>query len=112
VFTFPVPTVAAVSGHAIAGGAVLAFACDLRVMAGGPFRLQLNEVAIGLPLPTWALVLAQAAVPARWHTEALLHARAYTPQDALARGILDVTAPAIASLDDVRRALSLTARSA
>jgi len=102
VFTFPVPTVAAVSGHAIAGGAMLAFACDLRVMADGPFRLQLNEVAIGLALPTWALVLAQAAVPAGWHTEALLHARAYTPEGALARGIVDAVAPADRLLDDVR----------
>src|SRR5438093_1648177 len=92
VFTFPIPTVAAVSGHAIAGGAMLSFACDLRVMAEGPFRLHLNEVAIGLVLPTWAIVLARAAVPTRWHTEAILHARAYTPDEALARGIVDAVA--------------------
>jgi enoyl-CoA hydratase len=89
VFTFPIPTVAAVSGHAIAGGAMLAFACDLRVVAEGPFRIHLNEVAIGLPLPTWAITLAQSAVPQRWHTEAILHARAYSPDEALERGIVD-----------------------
>ena len=83
IFTFPIPTVAAVSGHAVAGGAMLTLACDLRWMAEGPFRLHLNEVAIGLPLPTWALVLAQAAIPPRFQTEALLHARAYSPDDAL-----------------------------
>src|SRR5947208_645336 len=88
VFTFPIPTVAAVTGHAIAGGAMLAFACDLRFMAEGPFRLQLNEVAIGLALPTWAIVLAQAAVPPRRHTEAILHARAYSPEEALERHIV------------------------
>ena len=92
IFTFPIPTVAAVSGHAIAGGAMLSFACDLRVMAEGPFRLHLNEVAIGLVLPTWAIVLARTAVPTRWHTEAILHARAYTPDEALARGIVDAVA--------------------
>src|SRR6059058_2622232 len=79
VFTFPIPTVAALSGHAIAGGAMLAFACDLRLMAEGPFRLHLNEVAIGLALPSWAIVLAQAAIPPRRHTEAILHARAFSP---------------------------------
>ena len=39
VFTFPVPCVAAITGHAIAGGAFLAFACDERYMADGPFKL-------------------------------------------------------------------------
>src|SRR5207249_4308872 len=92
VFTFPIPTMAAVTGHAIAGGAMLAFACDLRFMAEGPFRLHLNEVAIGLALPTWAIVLARTAIPTRWHTEAILHARAYTPDEALARGIVDAVA--------------------
>jgi len=88
VFTFPIPTVAAVTGHAIAGGAMLAFACDLRLMAEGAFRLHLNEVAIGLPLPTWAIVLAQSAVPPRFHTEAILHARMYSPEEALERNIV------------------------
>src|SRR5438093_12223960 len=88
VFTFPIPTVAALSGHAIAGGAMLAFACDLRYAADGPFRLHLNEVAIGLPLPTWAIVIAASAVPHRWHTEAILHARPYPPADALQRSLV------------------------
>jgi enoyl-CoA hydratase len=88
VFTFPIPCVAAVTGHAIAGGAFLAYACDLRWVADGPYRLHVNEVAIALPLPTWALVVAQQAIPARWHTEAILHARPYGPRDALERGIV------------------------
>ena len=88
-FTFPIPTVAAVTGHAVAGGALLMFACDLRWVADGPFRIQMNETAIGLTLPSWALAIASAAIPSRWHTEALLHARAYTPAEALARGMID-----------------------
>ena len=89
VFTFPIPTVAAVSGHAIAGGAMLAFACDLRWMAEGVFRLHLNETAIGLVLPTWAITLAESAIPGRWHREAILHARPYSPDEALERGMID-----------------------
>src|SRR5262245_55384625 len=105
VFTFPIPTVAAITGHAVAGGAMLAFACDLRIAAEGPFRIHLNEVAIGLPLPSWALALAHSAIPQRWHTEAILHARAYSPDEALARGIVDAVArPATAVVDEARAA--------
>jgi enoyl-CoA hydratase len=93
-FTFPIPMVAAVTGHAVAGGAVLMLACDARHAADGPFRLHLSEVSIGLSLPTWALVIAQSGIPQRWHTEAILHARSYSPREALDRGIVDAVAPA------------------
>ena len=93
-WTYELPTVAAASGHAVAGGALLAFACDRRFLTDGPFRVQMNETAIGLPLPTWALAICQAAIPRRWHTEALLHAHAYTPAESLERGMVDdVVAP-------------------
>jgi enoyl-CoA hydratase len=94
VFTFPLPTIAAVSGHAVAGGALLAFACDLRVAAAGAFRLQLNETAIGLTLPSWAIAIAESVIPLRFQAEAMLHARPYTPEDALAAGLVHtVVAP-------------------
>jgi Delta3-Delta2-enoyl-CoA isomerase len=104
VFMFPIPTVAAVTGHAIAGGAMLSFACDKRFVADGPFRLHLNETQIGLVLPTWAITLAQSAVPSRWHTEAILHARPYAPAEALERGIIDGVSPPDRVLDDARAA--------
>jgi 3,2-trans-enoyl-CoA isomerase len=47
----PIPTVAAITGHAPAGGAVLSIFCDARVMAEGDFRIGLNEVQVGLSLP-------------------------------------------------------------
>jgi enoyl-CoA hydratase len=78
VFTFPIPTVAAITGHAIAGGAMLAFACDLRHVADGRSRPP-ERGRDRLALPSWAIALARSAVPTRWHTEAILHARAYTP---------------------------------
>ena len=108
VFTFPIPTVAAITGHAVAGGAMLAFACDQRHMAEGPFRLHLNETAIGLILPTWAITIAQASVPHRWHTEAILHARAYSPDEALEKALIDgVSRPAERLIDDARAAATL-----
>lgn len=103
VFTFPIPTVAALSGHAIAGGAMLAFACDLRFMAEGPFRLHLNEVAIGLPLPTWAILMAESAVPSRWQTDAILHARPFTPDEAFECGLVGAVARPAERLRDLAR---------
>lgn len=47
----PVPVCAAIDGHSPAGGAVLALFCDHRIMARGPFRIGLNEVEVGLPVP-------------------------------------------------------------
>ena len=47
----PVPIVAALAGHAPAGGCVLALCCDYRVMAEGPFRIGLNETQVGLVAP-------------------------------------------------------------
>src|SRR5215212_4102875 len=58
----PKPIVAAVSGHAFAGGAVLALACDTRVMAEGEFGFALNEINIGLALPRGMVRMAINAV--------------------------------------------------
>ncbi|HZP40622.1 MAG TPA: crotonase/enoyl-CoA hydratase family protein [Candidatus Binatia bacterium] len=109
VFTFPIPTVAAVSGHAVAGGAILMLACDLRHAADGPFRIHLNEVAIGLALPSWAIAVAHSAIPSRWHTEAILHARLYGPADALERGIVDAVVPPERLLESARAAAAALA---
>jgi len=93
VFTLPIPTVAAITGHAIAGGAVLVYACDRRYAIDGRFRLQLNEVAIGIPMPSWMAAIAATAIPSTAHVEALLHAHAYSPGEALRRGILNGLVP-------------------
>jgi enoyl-CoA hydratase/carnithine racemase len=47
----PVPVAAAITGHSPAGGAVLSLFCDYRVMTEGSFKIGLNEVAVGIPLP-------------------------------------------------------------
>jgi enoyl-CoA hydratase len=92
VFSFPVPTIAVSTGHAVAGGAMLAFACDRRFAIDGPYRIQMNETLIGINLPGWMFLIARSAIPSRWRNQALLHARAYSPNEALERGILDAVA--------------------
>ena len=104
VWTFPLPTVAAITGHAVAGGALLAFACDRRFIADGEFRIQMNETVIGLTLPSWAIVICESVMPARIHNEALLHARPYTPAEALEHGMVDDVVGADALLTRARDA--------
>ena len=92
VFSFPVPTIAVSTGHAVAGGAMLTFACDRRFAINGPYRIQMNETLIGINLPHSMFLIASSAIPSRWRNQALLHARAYNPNEALERGILDAVA--------------------
>jgi len=89
VWAFPLPTVAAITGHAVAGGLFLALACDRRVMARGAFRLHANEHAIGLPLPTWAQAITESVVAGVTFVEMMLHARPFTPDEALERRFVD-----------------------
>jgi enoyl-CoA hydratase len=105
VFTFPVPCIAAMTGHAIAGGAFLAFACDERYFLDGPYKLHVNEVARAMPLPTWALAIAQSAIPPRWQTEAILHAHPYTPAEAASHSMVEeVIAPGVSVVHRARQA--------
>ena len=85
----PVPTAAACAGHAVAGGFILALACDLRLVEDGPFRLQMNEVLIGIALPSWVLAITQPVVPPQRQAEVLLHGKAYAPREAVAAGFFD-----------------------
>lgn len=98
-FTFRAPTVAAVSGHAIAGGALLALSADLRLGADVAGRFGVTEVAIGLPVPSFGLLLARAALSPPVVTEVALHARTLTLQEARDRGVLCGLFPADALLE-------------
>lgn len=63
-FAYPRPTVAAVNGHAYAGGLITALACDYRVGITGDSRFSLNEVPIGIPMPSTYLELMRFAIGA------------------------------------------------
>lgn len=92
--TFPLPVVAAINGHAIAGGLVLATACDVRVTADGDYKIGLSEIDLGVPFPAVALELVRQAVSERWLAELMLGARLLTPAEALDAGLVHHLVPA------------------
>lgn len=93
-YSFPKPAVAALSGHTFAGGAILAIACDFRIMAEGDFGFALNEINLGLAVtPTIGRMLEDAVGVARGR-EILLFGEPITPARALEIGLVRELAPA------------------
>lgn len=88
-FEHKLPTVAAVTGHAMAAGAFLALSCDTRIAAQGDFKIGLNETAIGMVLPTFGLELAKARLAPHRLTEAFIQAKLYNPDEAVNVGYID-----------------------
>ncbi|MGH1489098.1 MAG: crotonase/enoyl-CoA hydratase family protein [Acidimicrobiales bacterium] len=89
-----VPVVAACTGHALAAGALMLLGSDVRVGAEGPFKVGLNEVAIGLTLPDWAHTIAYERLSKRHIQRAIANARVTGPADAIDVGYLDRMVPA------------------
>lgn len=88
------PVVAACSGHALAGGAIVLMTADYRFCADGAFKIGLNEVQIGLPVPILAMDLAKARLSPTELTRATLLAHVYDPDEALNAGYVDMVVPA------------------
>jgi len=89
----PLPIVIGCSGHALAMGAVALLAADLRVGPLGDFKIGLNEVAIGLTLPTFATALAQDRLSPRHMQRAVVLAEVYDGPGAVEAGFLDLVVP-------------------
>lgn len=93
VFLFPRPVVAAVTGHAMGAGAILALAADVRIQAQGAFRFAMNEVQIGMTVPTFGCEIARAAVPPQVHADLVLHGKTFGPDELLARNMVEAVVP-------------------
>jgi enoyl-CoA hydratase len=94
IFGHPQPVVVAVTGHALAAGALLTLACDTRIGADGPAKIGLNETAIGMGLPVYATELATARLSPAHLTRAAIQAEIYDPAGAVEAGYLDRVVPA------------------
>ncbi|MFV1989326.1 MAG: crotonase/enoyl-CoA hydratase family protein [Acidimicrobiales bacterium] len=109
------PIVVGATGHAIAGGALMLLAADSRIGYDGPLKIGLNEVAIGMVLPSWALTLAGARLSPRHIQQSTATARIYDADGARDAGFLDLlVAPGeheAATLAEAERLAALDAKS-
>lgn len=94
VFACPRPIVAAVNGHAIAGGCVLALMCDVRVMVDSDARIGLNEAQLGIGLPAAVLEPLRLQVPPASLVPIAYEGRLLAPSEALELGLVHELAPA------------------
>jgi enoyl-CoA hydratase len=92
-FTFPKPLVAAVNGHAIAGGWAIACAADYRVMADGYGKLGMPELQVGVSYPPLVLEVLRFAVPPGVLSQLVFAGRSFTGAEAAARGLVEACAP-------------------
>jgi enoyl-CoA hydratase len=110
VFGCPLPVVAAVNGHAIAGGCILALQCDVRLMADGEAKVGLNEVQLGIGLPSAAMTPVRLALPASSIPAVVMEGRLFSAREAKDLGLVnELVAPAELIGRAVERARALTA---
>ncbi len=98
-FRFPRPTVAAINGHAVAGGALLALACDQRIMAEGNGKIGLTESQLGLVVPPSNIEMLRYPLPRRVLEKALYTGALYPTFKALDMGLVDAVVEPAELLD-------------
>ena len=96
IFELPLPVVAAVNGHAIAGGCVLALQCDVRLMAEGTARIGLSEAQLGIGLPPLVVETLRCQVPVSSLLPIALEGKLFEPAEARRLGLIDEVVPAAA----------------
>jgi len=93
-YALPLPTIAAMNGHSIAGGVILNLACDYRIGAEGDYKIGLAELRVGVPFPVAAMTIVQSELSHPVARMMVLTARNLSPQAALSFGVLDELQPA------------------
>jgi enoyl-CoA hydratase/carnithine racemase len=92
-YTLPKPTIAAITGHAIAGGCILALCCDYRFIAEGRKLMGLNEIRLGVPVPYLADCILRHVVGVRYAREITDTGEFYQPEESLQMGMVDQALP-------------------
>lgn len=88
-YTLPLPTAAAIAGHANGGGAILALACDFRFIAAGRKLISLNEILLGLPVPYLADMMLRQIAGDRVATRMEYLGTFLMPEEAQTAGVVD-----------------------
>lgn len=86
-YNFPKPTIAAITGHAMAGGCVLACACDRRLALNG-YRMGMNEVLINMTIPSWIIEIISNVIPKPYVQDVLNHAEILDMEQARSMGVI------------------------
>ena len=100
VFFFPKPVVAAINGHAIAGGCVLQACADKRIAAAGAGRIGVTELLVGVPFPPLAFEVMRFASLPRYLADGMFSGATFPPEVALSRGLIDELVDGPAALFD------------
>jgi enoyl-CoA hydratase len=112
VFYQPKPVVAAINGHAIAGGCVLACCADRRVMANDGGRIGVTELLVGVPFPALAFEIMRHATPPYFFSETVLSGATFSADAAAHRGwVNEAVEPAVLMERAMAAAQSLAALS-
>ncbi len=112
VFSYPKPVVAAINGHAIAGGCVLACACDKRVMGRDVGTIGVTELLVGVPFPAVAMEIMRSVAPPQYFEDLIFGGATCAPGEGIGRGLVDeVVDPALLLDRAIAAAQSLAALS-
>lgn len=93
-YRLPLPTAAAIAGHATAGGTILALSADYRLIAAGRKLMGLNEITIGVPVPFLAALMLRRIVGDRTARDLQYRGELIPPEMALRIGLVDEIGPA------------------
>jgi enoyl-CoA hydratase len=102
-FDYPLPLVAAINGHAIAGGCIVACACDYRIMAEGKGTIGVPELLVGVPFPSVAIEILRFAVPPDELQALVYTGRTCGAEEAVRRGLVNEMVPADQLLERARQ---------
>lgn len=100
VFFHPKPVVAAINGHAVAGGCILAACADRRIIAQGTSRIGVTELLVGVAFPPLAFEVVRSVVPERFLPEVLYSGATYDTDTAVERGWVDEVVEAEDLMED------------
>jgi len=104
-YSLPKPTISAITGHAIAGGCILALCTDQRIIADGRRLMGLNEIDLGLPVPSTTWCILKDLVGGRTARTIVKTGQLYGPDDCLRMGLVDTVAPVEAVLPKAMEAV-------